>query len=740
MYNPSNTAVLEPEPTRDETAKTVAFFPRLWRLVPLLCCLGLLAALAWPMFAGKVYVADDLGAFHLPLRAFYSQQLAAGEAFDWNPEMFAGFYLSGEGQAGTYHPLHLLLYRFLPLQTAFDLECLLSYPFMLAGMYLFLRRWRMGRSEALFGAMVFTFGGFNLLHFVHPNVVAIVAHLTWLLVAIDVMLRGNHARARRLSFASIALLTGSQLLLGSPQFVMFSLMLEAGYVLWLGGFAGTWRWVLAIGIGCLIGGIQLLPTVDALQHSVRHSAKSNFATQGSLYPLNLMQLVAPYLFQSRVVGQNTHELGLYIGAAPLVLAVWWLISGQIKSRRRLTMFACATAALAILWALGSSGPMGWFEAHLPIVNRFRFPCRAIVLFQLAIAALAALGFTVLARPAGSHVSTKRLWWLPALSAAAAFIGLICCPANVAAWPLIVAGPALFAVAVWLAVTAADGSRWALAAIVIFAAADLGIYGTTYSIIGKTSDLADFARAADAPPGPVNGRVAIDLMSGTESANGEHGQRVGDQVLLAGWKSIDGYLGLEPARQLNYREPAALRAAGATWLSAQADANVNPAASKNSNSWIAIANAQPRARLVTLAIVSENPAAEITRISLANEALVDRPLPSQLSESAPGAVNIVLDRPGRIELNTKATGDQFLVVNESHHDGWQATLDGKNVSVFRANGDFLGLLVPAGDHEITLEFSPKSLDLGRLITQFGLGLIGVIVFWPQSAEAQLPAAS
>ena len=185
------------------------------------------------MFAGRVYVADDLGAFHLPLRNFYSQQLGAGEPFDWNPEMFGGFYLTGEGQAGTYHPLHLFLYRFLPLQTAFDLECLLSYPVMLAGMYVFLLRWRICRPAALFGAMAFTFGGFNLLHFVHPNVVAIVAHLPWLLVAIDVLVRGNNQRVKRLAFAAIALLSGSQLLLGSPQFVLFSLMLEVGYVLWI---------------------------------------------------------------------------------------------------------------------------------------------------------------------------------------------------------------------------------------------------------------------------------------------------------------------------------------------------------------------------------------------------------------------------------------------------------------------------------------------------------------------------
>ena len=54
------------------------------------------------------------------------------------------------------------------------------------------------------------------------------------------------------------------------------------------------------------------------------AADAAFANSGSLHPLNLVQVVAPYLFATRVVGQNTHELGLYFGAVPLLLCVWLL--------------------------------------------------------------------------------------------------------------------------------------------------------------------------------------------------------------------------------------------------------------------------------------------------------------------------------------------------------------------------------------------------------------------------------
>ncbi len=119
---------------------------------------------------------------------------------------------------------------------------------------------------------------------------------------------------------------------------MFSLAVEVGYVLLLlcieraslkSVLAASCKWLLAVLLGAVIGAVQLLPTFDALQNSVRQSnASAEFATQGSLPLLNLMQLVTPYLFAARVVGGITHEFGLYIGAVPIVLAAWWVFGGR----------------------------------------------------------------------------------------------------------------------------------------------------------------------------------------------------------------------------------------------------------------------------------------------------------------------------------------------------------------------------------------------------------------------------
>ena len=750
------------------------------RLLPLVfaCILTLLLALAWPILLGHVYTANDLGDFHLPLRSFYAQQLSRGEPFDWCPSLYCGFYLTGEGQVGAYHPLHWLLYRNLPLSLAFDLECWLSYPFMLVGIVMLLRRWKCNLESSLFGALVFTFSGFNLLHFVHPNAIAIIAHVPWLLWSADIILRSEHANNRRLAVVAIALLTASQILLGYPQFVLYSLAIEIGYIVaftWIdsrslkAAIAPILRWLFAIACGTLIGALQLLPTIDAFEHSIRQTsgADSNAVSLGtSLQPLNLTQLIAPYLFIKRAVGQNTLELSLYAGIIPFTLAVWWLTCVQKTNShcRTLSTIASIAAIGALLWSFGQWGPFGWLQEHVPGLNSFRLPCRAIFIFDLAIAIWAALGLTALLNQnatnhnqsessASSSTPRRHLWWLLAVDIAISASAVFLWPNYISPWPLILFGPILLAIAIWLINRAAIGSRWAINLLVMLAAIDLGVYGLTSSILDGAQPLAKFIHRLDVPPGPPTYRVAIDLLGGTETAPGQKQLRTGDRILLAGFARADGYAGLEPARHLDYRDPAALRAAGVSWIASDAASQIESAAHRNwlaktdptrivpqppaiapgkNTLWLRLGHPQPRAWLVTKAVSSDQPAADLAKISLVSAALVKINPPTVLSDSStPGSVYILSDRPGNFLADVDCPATQLLVVNESYHSGWRASCDGTahQSPVLRADGDFLGVVIPAGRHRISIKFQPESLRFGGLLSAFGLGLMVVTLLLP-----------
>ncbi len=141
----------------------------------------------------------------------------------------------------------------------------------------------------------------------------------------------------------------------------------------------------------------------------------------------------------------------------------------------------------------------------------------------------------------------------------------------------------------------------------------------------------------------------------------------------------------------------------------------------------LANPQPRAWLVCSTRESSKPAVDIANIDIAKTALVDFAL--ELPSGTLGTAHICVDRPGHLLLDTQCESQQLLVINESFHSGWGAAVDGKSVEVFRADGDFLGVVVPAGNHKISLEFQPESLRLGRLTTFFGLALIVVTLLRP-----------
>jgi len=740
----------------------------------LLCGVLLCGAIGGPYYLGRIYTADDLWAYHLPVRQFYAECLAKGHPFDWMPSLYSGFYLTGEGQAGTYHPLHWLLYRLLPLRAAFDLELLLNYPFLLAGTYFFLRR-HVRREGAMFGALVFAFSGFNTLHFVHPNAVAVVAHIPWLLLAIHVALRGHAPTSSRdakvkqpskrsiiLAEASIPLLTASQLLLGYPQYVWFSVLAETVYavLIWFSlrhrqrsagplectnhglparssQLAACFRLAGLKVLGMLIGAVQLLPTLDALRESERQSVGGDFAHQGSLHVLNVLQFIAPYLFRDRVVGGNTHEFGLYIGAVPIALIVWMLVGRRGTSRRHwFALTAAGCAALALWLAIGQAGGLYSLQTHLPIIGKFRFPARYVVLVHLALATAAAVAMIELARITqarhgdvrASSTSEARhrtlslgpLWRLTTVSFA------VCVAApwlwgneHIEPLPLRLVGPALLVGATTLLVFARRGAQWALPALIVLTATDLGIYGGSYAIWrGTYSPETAFATIPDADGSKI----------ATEPRGQEHSLRVGNQMVLKGWHQVDGYAGLEPARQLDYRNVTALRVAGVERVLRSPATESIPGLVPLDNRWLKVPKPLSRARIVEDYLETDTPRQAIQHIDVDRTALVDRvpesPLVSVLSGDFTPSILSIAEGPGHILLVGKCCCPQLLVLSERFHSGWKATMNGTPVEVVRANGDFLGCMTDPVYFVAEFEFRPASLVYGKWISGLGLVLLAL----------------
>jgi hypothetical protein len=731
----------------------------------LLAGIMLMSLLAMPFFSGGLYTADGLGSYHLPARAYYAQQLARGEAFDWMPSIFSGCYLTGDGQVGTYHPLHHFLYRFLSLRAALGWEYLLSYPLMLSGMYFLLRR-RLGRRDAaMLGGLAFTFSSFNLLHFIHPNEVAAVAHIPWLLMLIDIVLVDAKRWRVALAQAFLALLTGSQLLLGCPQFVWYSLLTEGCFATFL---IVTRRYlardgcetmptcsacvgcrsssiscvVIAKAIGLLVGAVQLLPMLDSLLQSTAGGVDSPEAA--TLHPINLVQLIAPYMPIDRAFGGSAHELSLYVGAVPLMLALWvFARRSELGGLRRLAQATAAFAVVTIIMAMGSRMVQAPRTGHW--TSWFNFSCRYTVLFQLAVAVLTAIGFVLVEResrekgkiprhqPLIEKNPARALWrryevlgGAVLVSLAVALAGMILQAGHQVASPSrVLVGPLLMTAAALLVIAASQGVRGALVGLVLFMTADLGYYGLSCTLDETAAGPDAIVAQTVAPPvdhGPVGGnanRVFAPPACSNDTAP------IGNQMTLAGWERVDGCAAMKPRKSLDYFQLAALRASATRWVHRGPSTMTIDGLAPYNDDWSQVPDPLPPVRLVTRVVRSDNPAADLARIDLAQEVLCDCAL--AFPPGKPGTAAITNRGGGQIAVSVSCSSPQLLVLAESYHPGWHCIINGSPVATYRVNGDFLGCVVQPGNAEVHWEFRPDSLCRGRLMTLLGLGLIGLCFF-------------
>jgi uncharacterized membrane protein YfhO len=77
---------------------------------------------------------------------------------------------------------------------------------------------------------------------------------------------------------------------------------------------------------------------------------------------------------------------------------------------------------------------------------------------------------------------------------------------------------------------------------------------------------------------------------------------------------------------------------------------------------------------------------------------------------------------RLELAVDAKGDSILVVADTDYPGWEATVDGVETPILRANITFRALAVPAGSHTVVMRFRPRSARVGLLLSALSVAVI------------------
>jgi hypothetical protein len=676
------------------------------------CSAALFLGLAWPAFFRLIVPVSDIGTFHVPMRYLYQQALQAGDSLLWTPSVFAGFYIHGEGQLGAFHPLHQLVYRVLPLDLAFNVQILASYAWGFAGMYWLLRRLQLSSAASLFGAMVFGFCGFQVLHYPHVNAVAVVAHLPWLLACLDLVIVAEHPGRRAAGYAGVAIVIASELLVGFPQGVWWNLLAALPFACWRAGDTGRWRALvpcaLAVLTGVLLGGVQLLPSIDAAMHSERGRQPRSFFLGYSLHPWNVSQFVSPYGLAERVFSPaeplEVHEQGIYPGAFLVIAPIWlWIRRRDLTRRRTLIVGASCFAAVMFVLALGRFGGVAILLTYLPGIGSLRAPARYIVLVQFVLAIFAAIAFDDLAvlRNGGLRLRRMQIAQLAGIASAGVAMTLLL---NTHILPVradMIFGPvgrALVGNAMIVSVTlalvlAARGVAWALPLLAIITALDLGMWGIRHIHRERPQPIAWFTGGI--PPAPSGAPVRVVTPLGW-----------GNTLLLKNYQLAIGYVGLYPGTRISWeRSPVFPRLAGAQ-LEFDGNARIS-----------AVSDSVARARLLVDVRVTDNVARDVEGLDLQQTALLDHPV-APLSGPA-GTALVTLDRPGHLVVETTAPGRQLLSVSERFHEGWSVSEQGRALDPVRVNGDFLGVVLEPGTHRVEFRFGPASFRFGVIASAAGL---------------------
>ncbi len=749
--------------------------------------LGLLVlGFFWRTVTGEVYQpADggDLVSFLFPTYRFAAGQIHQGRLPLWNPYLYGGSPFISDIQAGLFYPPNLFLFLLWPDFPYPALQWLaLAHLFWAGlGMYVLVRSvdlgpTRLSRLAALFAALAFALSDPFLIHLGNLNLIAVLSWLPWVLAAFQAALRRRDLRWAMVAAGLFAVANYAGHI-QSSYYIALALLLYAA--IWAG-----WEWWGAedtpgphkggrgwFPLACLAGtgvvtGLLTAPILLPGLELSRYTERSLFTYQDtvafSLAPTQLIGLITPGFFGR---GPALHwslwdrvELP-YLGVAALLTVVAGYCLAAPRVRRRLMPWL-VMALFGLVTALGIYAILhGWLTLLLPGFGQFRAPARALILWSLGGAVLAAVGLDAVRtwpdRPRDDLAAGEAAGLLDGVLRGGALILLgILLPlsylallltqenetvflrASVAGLALVWAG--IFWGGTWFLMGARrrgwiSGPAFALAMVglLFFDLAATGAY-TDISPQDPTvgfqhPEIVDFLRQDE-------GLFRIDTRTDIADrwqpdAAALHGLQdvggVANPLVLRHWTLLWESLGGRHTRLYDMLNVKYVLARADTPLP---EGKFEPVFTAPRD-LILYRNRHflPRAWLVHRAVVVpeealgrsmlQQPDFDPTQTVL----LHDKGAPA-LDASPGGAeqVTVTAYGPNEIWLSVQATAPAYLLLSEVWYPGWQATVNGEPATIYRANLALRAVAVPVGESTVVLRFVPATWRWG--IALFGLGLV------------------
>lgn len=723
------------------------------------------------LVSGRVWARNDYGSSVVPAFAMLTGQMPFVGAPSWAPHVFGGAPLEVLAAMPRY-PLNLFAYLLDPSRALF-LFVGIHLAIAAVAAWFFVRRVAgASRTAALVGAMVYAFGGALWFRGMHPDYLAVAAWMPAVLrAAWDVCAAESEIRRRKFA-AMLAVCTALVLSIGGgAPIVMLTVLATLAVMadaLSHRAAAGVPRLralraaapmlALAVAAGVLLSAPGSFPFVEVVVDGARGRLGIEESSAFSLAPAAWGRVVVPELGAAWPWPFQV-EPWAYVGVLTLPLAL--LAALRDARGRKLALWTVA----ALVAALGILGPIHWVLYYVvPGYSLLRAPARWMIVAGLVIGGLAARGLDALLLDPKTRRSAFILAAAMGLAAVFAFFA----PAQSGA---VRTGLVFFAAnaalaAAWLggAGRAAGqlgqpGRRFVAGAAAMILAVDVAGIVLRVPVDDPPSELGPPAVLAAAALEAGTTRVFHDDAAGPRPLDngGRWGYRNARGYSQAVPASVSTLLDLGAPAQVRFTgwperlDPRLLRLLGVGVYVGTDGAAPPPGFSMKPfvvrdglAAWKAI-EAPFETAVVSDVVVApsrELEAQTAIAIDLGSVAVVADGV--GLPVRAPGtramsAGRATLERLGAGRLRARVTADReaLLVVGEGFHRRWRARVDGTPVGIARANAIWMGVRVPAGEHEVVLECGPAARWWMWLLALAGIGLTGWI-FRPVLLQKRLPA--
>jgi hypothetical protein len=118
-----------------------------------------------------------------------------------------------------------------------------------------------------------------------------------------------------------------------------------------------------------------------------------------------------------------------------------------------------------------------------------------------------------------------------------------------------------------------------------------------------------------------------------------------------------------------------------------------------------------------------------RYDLRNSIILQQDPGVILPENPPSdhSVRVTAFHPERIDLEAQTTEPAILSLAMVNYPGWKAFINNQQVPIIRAYSTLSAIAIPAGEHQITIQYDPNSYRIGAvlsLLTWGGICILGI----------------